>query len=169
MKMILACSAFVIKSESSYGGDSQGLVTMTFENGVKAFYEGAKTNAVGFNGWANEYIRAESEFASIIMDNRKLECFPHQTEMKSVYQREGQGEAVALLEQRKWKDSWLVEKFVDWLAGGEAMETHVEANLQSVALIFSAIESSRTGQVVKVQDFLEKAQAEARQALDIPL
>lgn len=49
----------------SYGGDSQGLVTMTFENGVKAFYEGAKTNAVGFNGWANEYIRAECEEASI--------------------------------------------------------------------------------------------------------
>ena len=149
----------------SYGGDAQGFVTMTFENGVKAFYEGAKTNAVGFNGWANEYIRAESEFATIIMDNRNLERFSHQADKKSVYQREGQGEAIPLLEQRKWKDSWLVEKFVHWLDGGEPMETNVEANLQSVALIFSAIESSRTGQVVKVQDFLEKARAAAKQSL----
>jgi len=99
------------------------------------------------------------------MDNRTLECFPHQAEEKSVYKREGHGENVPLLEQRKWKDSWLVEKFVHWLDGGEPMETNIEANLQSVALIFSAIESSRTGQVVKVQDYLEKARAEAKQVL----
>ena len=37
------------------------------------------------------------------------------------------------------------------------METNVEANLQSVALISSAIESSRTGQPVRVQDFLQSA------------
>jgi hypothetical protein len=37
------------------------------------------------------------------------------------------------------------------------METEVQANLQSVALIFSAIESSRTGQPIKVQEFLEEA------------
>lgn len=149
----------------SYEGDSQGLVNMTFENGVKAFYEGAKTNAVGFNGWANEYIRAECEGASIIMDNRILERFPHQAEEKSVYKREGKGVNIPLLEQRKWKDSWLVEKFVHWLDGGEPMETNIEANLQSVALIFSAIESSRTGQVVKVQDYLEKAREEAKRTL----
>ncbi|MFC1525702.1 hypothetical protein ACFL6X_02705 [Candidatus Latescibacterota bacterium] len=38
--------------------------------------------------------------------------------------------------------------------GGEPMETHVEANLQSVALVFGAIESSRSGQPVAVQEFL---------------
>ena len=34
------------------------------------------------------------------------------------------------------------------------METNVEDNLQAVAHIFAAIESVRTGQVVKVQEFL---------------
>ena len=71
-----------------------------------------------------------------------------------------------LLEQRKWTDVWLVEKFLRWLGGGEPMETNVAANLQSVALIFSAVESSRTGQPVAVQAFLEKAQEEARRSLD---
>ncbi len=47
-----------------------------------------------------------------------------------------------------------------WLDGGEPMETNVEDNLQSVALIFAAIESSRTGMPVKVQEFLEKARSE---------
>jgi hypothetical protein len=36
------------------------------------------------------------------------------------------------------------------------METHVEANVQASALIFSAIESQRTGSVVKVQDFIHR-------------
>ena len=31
-----------------YAGDSQGLVLMQMENGVRAFYEGAKTNAKEF-------------------------------------------------------------------------------------------------------------------------
>ncbi len=149
-----------------YGGDSQGLVTMLFENGVKASYEGAKTNAVGLNGWGREYVRAECELATLIMDNREVQRFVHQPEAKSVFVREGEGESVPLLEQRKWKDAWLVEKFVRWLDGGEPMETNIEANLQSVALIFSAIESSRTGQPVAVQAFLERAREEARRSLD---
>src|SRR5262245_25858567 len=44
-----------------YGGDSQGLVLMHFENGTRGFYEGAKTNAVELNGWSQEYIRAECQ------------------------------------------------------------------------------------------------------------
>jgi len=46
---------------------------------------------------------------------------------------------------------------VRWLDGGEPMETNVADNLQSVALIFAAIESSRTGEPVKVQQFLQEA------------
>ncbi len=59
-----------------YGGDSQGLVTMHMENGTRATYEGAKTNANGFNWWAQEYIRAECEGATLIMDRRQVERFP---------------------------------------------------------------------------------------------
>jgi len=144
-----------------YGGDSQGLVTMYFENGVRATYEGAKTNAVGLNGWAREYIRAECREATLIMDNRHIEALPHDSQARSVYMREGEGVGLPLLEQPKWSDAWLVEKFVRWLEGGPPMETNVEANLQSVALIFAAIESSRAGQTVKVQDFLAQAQQAA--------
>jgi predicted dehydrogenase len=140
-----------------FKGDSQGLVTMHFENGVRAFYEGAKTNAVGLNGWTNEYIRAECEKETLILGNRKLESFKYNPDEAKEQKREGQGEAVPLLEQKKWRNAWLIEKYVKWLDGGEKMETNVEDNLQSVALIFAAIESSRTGRPVKVQEFLEKA------------
>jgi predicted dehydrogenase len=144
-----------------YGGDSQGHVMLTFENGVKAFYEGAKTNAIGLNGWTHEYVRAECEKATLIMDSRQIERFPY--EGGRIYRREGQGEEVRLLEGSKWMNTLLVEQFISWLDGGETMETEIEANLQSVALIFAAIESSRTGQVIKVQEFLEKTRTKITQ------
>jgi predicted dehydrogenase len=146
-----------------YGGDSQGLVTMHFENGVRAVYEGAKTNAVGLNGWSQEYIRAECEQATVIMDRRHIERFPY--EGGRIYKREGEGEPVPLLEQAKWANTWLIEQFVQWLDGGPPMETNVEDNLQSVALIFAAIESSRSGQPIQVQEMLEQTRQQEMQNL----
>jgi predicted dehydrogenase len=140
-----------------YQGDSQGLVTMHFRNGTRAMYEGAKTNAVGLNGWTREYIRVECEQATLILQQRNVERFPYDASRQKVEKLEGQGDSIPLLEQPKWANTWLIEKFVRWLDGGEPMETNVEDNLQSVALVFAAIESSRTGQPVKVQDMLMRA------------
>jgi len=112
-----------------YAGDAQGLVMMQFSNGTHALYEGAKCNAAGLNGWANEYIRAECEKATLILDRRALTCLPHK----------GEARTIPLIEQRTWSNTWLIETFVHWLDGGEPMETAVEANLQSVALVFAAI------------------------------
>src|SRR5579871_3562867 len=60
-----------------YAGDSQGLVQLRMENGVRAMYEGAKTNAVGLNGWTQEYIRAECETATLTLSRRQLERYPY--------------------------------------------------------------------------------------------
>ena len=132
-----------------YAGDAQGLVLMHFENGTRATYEGAKTNAVGLNGWGQEYFRAECRDATLILDHRGLECFAHDP-AGGQYKREGEGRKIPLLDQPKWANAWLIEQFVRWLDGGPAMETNVSANLQSVALVFAAIESSRTGHPVTI-------------------
>jgi predicted dehydrogenase len=137
-----------------FAGDSQALVMMRFENGSRAFYEGAKTNSVGLNGWAQEYIRAECERATLVLNRRELERFEYDPSGQWADKREGQGEGIPLLQQPKWANTWLIEKFIRWLDGGERMETNVEDNLQSVAMVFAGIESSRTGQAVKVQKLL---------------
>lgn len=144
-----------------YAGDSQALVTMTFENGSRAFFEGASTNAVGLKDWEYETIRAECEFGTLVLNARRLERFAYDPSTQRITKFEGQGERLPLLERPKWKNTWLIEQFVHWLDGGEPMETHVEANLQSVALIFAAIESSRSGQPIKVQQFLSEARQDA--------
>lgn len=138
-----------------FKGDSQGLVMMSFENGTRGFYEGAKTNAVGLNCWSNEYFRAECEKSTLILDHRKVTRYAYKPNKE--WGEEDVAHDIPLIEQPKWSNAWLIEKFVRWLDGGEPMETNVEDNLQSIALIFSAIESSHTGQPVKVQDFLAKA------------
>ena len=142
-----------------FAGDAQALVFMQGDGGARVLYEGAKTNAVGLNGWGQEYIRAECEGATLILSHGEIERFGYDPSPQSPRRREGQGEAVQLIAQPKWANTWLIEQFVRWLDGGEPMETNVEENLQSVALIFAAVESSQTGQPVQVQDFL----AEARQ------
>jgi hypothetical protein len=88
------------------------------------------------------------------MSHRKVEQFAYGSGNNVL---EGQGADIPLLQQSKWGHVWLVDQFVNWLDGGEPMSTNVEDNLQSVALIFAAIESSKTGLPVHVQQFLEKA------------
>jgi len=142
-----------------FAGDSQGLVLMSFGDGPRALYEGAKTNAVGLNGWAQEYIRAECRDATLVLDRRRLVRLDYDAGGRNASKRESDGVPVPLLEQPKWANTWLVEQFVTWLAGGPPMETNVEDNLQSMALIFAAIESSRTGEAVDVQALLRSARS----------
>ncbi len=144
---------------SDFRNNAQGMIQITCENGVRILYEGADTNAVGLNPWSNEYIRAESEFSTLILDHRELERFVYDPAKSWTPGREGAGEKLPMLRQRKWANAWLVERFVGWLDGGEALETNVEDNLQSVAIVFAAIESNRTGIPVRVQDMLAHARA----------
>ena len=137
-----------------FAGDSQALITMRLANGVRIFYEGAKTNAVGLNCWTQEYVRAECEGGTLVMDHREIEAFPYTPEVVARNAVEGEGEEVQLLEQPLWQNAWLIQQYIAWLDGGPPMETNVEANLQSMALIFAAIESTKTGQPVRVQEFL---------------
>lgn len=144
---------------SELAGDAQGLVMMQMASGARAVYEGAKTNAVGLNGWGAEYIRAECEKATLIMSHGKIERFDYDPARMRPHKREGEGVEVPLIDQPKWANAWLIEKFVRWLDGGAPMETNVHDNLQSVALVFAAIESSHSGKPVRVQEFLASAGA----------
>lgn len=150
-----------------YKNNSHGLILMECENGVRVMYEGANTNAVGLSPWGHEYIRAECENATLVLSHREIEAFaydPTQTWRKA---KEGEGAGIELLQQDKWANAWLIEQFVRWLDGGERMQTNVEDNLQSVALVFAAIESSRTGMPVKVQELLEKTRKKVREEMKL--
>jgi predicted dehydrogenase len=142
---------------SEFHGDCQGLVTMRFENGVRAVYEAGNSNAIGLNPWMEEYIRAECREATLVLDRRDLRRFGYVPGKSWASAAGDRGEEMPLIQQSKWANTWLVEQFVGWLDGGPALETNVVANLQSVALVAAAIESSRTGAAVKIADVVDAA------------
>jgi predicted dehydrogenase len=141
---------------AAYAGDTDGVVVLTFENGVRAVFEGSVSAAVGVSDWYFERIRADGSDAIAILDNRELELFNRMDHRVRQRGRSGQGQKSALLPGTKWINNLLIEKFVCWLSGGPQMETHAEANLASIAIMFAAVESSMRGEVVEMKDYLSR-------------
>ncbi|MBI1773914.1 MAG: Gfo/Idh/MocA family oxidoreductase [Proteobacteria bacterium] len=141
-------------SWAEYAGDTDGIVAMTFANGVRGIYEGSSAAAVGLNDWTREYLRVDCELGTAILNSRSIEVFAR-NELVRQRSREGEGQRIQLITQRKWLNTWLIEKFCHWLDGGPEMETNVEANVEAAALIFGAIESQRTGQAVRIADYIK--------------
>lgn len=135
---------------SEFAGDAQGLINVQMENGVRVFYEGAKANASQLNGWCQDYWRAECEQATLVLDNRKLSVVTGAVQFESVTEEK------LLAKQPAWMNPWLAELFIDWLTGGEAPPNTLEDNIQCAALLFAAIESAHSGQVVDVQEYLHR-------------
>ncbi len=150
---------------AEYEGDVQTTVQMRFENGTRATWEGAKANAATLNGWGSDYVRAECRDETLILDDRELTRYPYDEDEESVVgvTDDDRAEPLPLAEGDHWGNTRLVGEFLDWLDSGEPMATDVESNLQSVALVEAAIESSEQDEPVAVQDLL----AEARAAVDV--
>ncbi|MFB6296333.1 MAG: Gfo/Idh/MocA family protein [Halobacteriales archaeon] len=150
---------------SEFDGDPNAVVTMVLDNGTRVTYEGSNTNAVSLNGWGNEHVRAECENATLILDGHEIRRFEYDPEGENCLEnnRFEDGERVQLEDGEKWSNAWLIEQFAEWLDGGPEMETNVRDNLQSMAMVYGAIESAETGESVRVQDLLE----ETRERVDV--
>src|SRR6056297_616970 len=140
---------------ADYQGDCSGLVTLTFADGTRAQYEGSYANATTLNGWGHEQFRAECADETVILDNRGVERFSRYPDRVGESARREEGEWVDTLERETWTNAWLIEQFCDWLDGGEPMPTDVESTLQPMAIVFAAIESSKTGETVDVPALLD--------------
>ena len=141
---------------AEYAGDTQALITLNYDNGVKAFHEGAVANAATLNNWGNEYFRAECELATIILDKRRVHRYPHGAEPASGVGPDEQ-EEIPLKAGDRWARDVLIDDFISWLDGGPPVETEVAANLESLSIVFAAIESSLTGAAVDPRRLLERA------------
>ncbi|MFB6138065.1 MAG: Gfo/Idh/MocA family protein [Halobacteriaceae archaeon] len=151
---------------AEYGGDTQALLQLTMADGTEVVYEGAKANAVGLNDWSDTYVRAECRDATLILDHQDLERHDHDPDPRSIVKaREGEGDPVPLVEDEKVGDHLLLEQFVTWLAGGEPMPTNVWDDLQSVAILEAARQSSQTGEAVDVQGLLGETRRAVRAAM----
>ena len=135
---------------SDFQGDSQALITVEMENGVRVFYEGGSCNASSLNGWGRDYWRAECDRATLELDNRKIRVLEGNL-FENALIRE-----MPLENQAAWMNSWLAELFVNWLNSGPEPPNRLDDNIHCAALLFAAIESSHTGAAVNVPEFLKR-------------
>jgi predicted dehydrogenase len=142
-----------------YAGDCQALVLLEYENGVRVQYEGTKAVAVTSNTWGTEYIRAECDKATVVMDHREVRRYDGATPLPFEV-RPTTGDVIPLAEGEAFAHSKILDDFLVWLDGGPAMATNVEANLRSLAVVFAAIESSGTGLPIDPAALLERKRAE---------
>ena len=137
-------------SWGEFAGDSNGLILMEMANGVKVVYEGNKTSATALNGWGQDYFRAECDQGTLELDCRKLRVMSDLSGERAITD-------LPLEEQPAWTNPWLAEMYCDWLLGErDSHPTNLDDNIQCAALLFAAIESAHTGQVVDVQEYLAK-------------
>ena len=103
---------------AEYAGDTDGVVTMVFENGVRGIYEGSSSSATGLNDWSKEYIRIECENGTAILNsqgNRGL--FPPTYQASALSRRTGAEDPPSRAAQ---VDQFLADRKILQLAGRRA-------------------------------------------------
>lgn len=133
-------------------GEFDDLFVMRMTNGVRACYEGSGTAAGVQNTWHREYYRAECENGAVVVDaDRTVRVYQH-TPGQNLRMEE-----IPPVRAAYEGHLWLIDEFLNWLDGGPTPETVVDENLKSVAMVFAAIEASRTSQAVDVQAMVQPA------------
>jgi predicted dehydrogenase len=137
---------------SSSRGEFCNLFLMRMTNDVRVAYEGNGTAAGAQNTWHDESYRVECEEGVVAVGRdriTRIERFRQGSDLVV--------EEVPAIEPRYPGHQWIVDEFLTWLEGGPTPATVIDDNIKSVAMVFGAIEASRTGQSVNVAAMLDFA------------
>ena len=145
-----------------YAGDSTALAVVEMENGIRAAYEGSKTNASTISPWEEEYWRVECRDGTLELDRRRLRL------LRGGARDVPTAEELALDDGPTWLNPLLAERFVGWLDGGPAVATRIEDSFHDTALTMAAIESAHTGRAVDVPAFTQAHLDAAAEELGAP-
>lgn len=137
---------------STSKGEFGNLYVMAMTNGVHACYEGNGTAAGAQNGWRKEYYRAECEAGAVTVSRDEVVRIQRFTPGGKLEEEE-----VPTLKPDYEGHPWIGREFLDWLDGGATPATVIDDNLKTNAMLFAAIEASRSGTVVNVAAMVDEA------------
>ncbi len=137
---------------SSAKGEFCNLYVLQMTNDVRASYEGSGTAAGQQNIWHDEYYRVECEGGAVVVDRDHIVRVHHIGGGRGL-----QTEETAPVDAPYQEHVAIIDQFVTWLDGGPAPEAVIEDNIKSVAMVFAAIEASRTNQTVDVAAMVDAA------------
>ena len=125
------------------------LYLLEMENGVKALYEGNSSEAGCINRWHQEYYRVECEKGSVVLDNDRI---------VRVYERDKRGhqhiEEVPHVAALPTGHHSILSDFLSWLDGNGQVETDLADNINSMAIVFAAIDAARDGSTKEITNYL---------------
>ena len=135
-------------------------VVAQMENGVVASYMVSSCSAANLNWWYQDYIRVDLRDSVLVLDNQRLTA--HSGRMISWddgirITRENIVRDIPLPGGERWGNALVLSQFIDWIEGGPAPDTALEDNLRSMAMLFAAIESSKSGREVDARALYERA------------
>src|SRR5207247_800782 len=123
-----------------------GLYVLRMANEVRAQYEGNCLEAGWQNSWHQEFYRIEGEEGALVLDRDGTVRLQRHTAGVGLTTEE-----LSPLRGPYEGHTAIVDQFLTWMEGGPAPETVIQDNIQSAAMLFAAIDASRSGQSVDVQ------------------
>lgn len=141
------------KGSDSYDGAPCGLWNLQMSNGSFAHYEGSGMASGETHGWHREIYRAECEDGVATLSSEGLVCVQTR-ENGTVLTRE-----IGIEKPEREGHAILPQQFLDWREGGPLPPTHLGDNLQTVALMFGAMQAAETHRVIDVQALVREAMA----------
>jgi predicted dehydrogenase len=137
---------------STSRGEFCALCVLQMANGTRASYEGNAVGAGGQNAWHRESYRVECEGGSVTVGMDQVVRIHRHTRAGGVVTAE-----VATPTFKYEGHAWVLNEFLDWLDGASAPATTLEDNMGTAAMIFGAIDSAHSGQMVDVRAMLQCA------------
>jgi predicted dehydrogenase len=141
------------KGSDSYDGAPCGLWNLQMQNGSYAHYEGSGMESGETHSWHREFYRAECEHGVATLSSDGL---------VSIFTRENGAlstRSVPIEKPQREGHAVLPQQFLDWREGGPLPPTHLGDNMQTVALMFGALQAAETRRVVDVQELMREASA----------
>ncbi len=139
-------------SWSSSKGAFCAIYTMRFTNDVVASYEGSGTAAGEQNTWYEEYYRVECERGAVSVGRDHIVRIHRLNQGGRLVTEE-----VPPLHSQYLGHNRLIDEFLTWLDGGPVPATVIDDNIKTMAMVFAAIEASRSNRVVDVVEMLRMA------------
>jgi predicted dehydrogenase len=138
-----------IPAWADFEGNSNGLYVMKLTDDAFASYEGSCTTEGRENPWHHEYYRAECEEGAVVVDTDNI---------VKIIRVDGEDEVVQQPVEVPEQGQAIVLEFLEYLATGVPSQTAIEDNIQSVGMVFAAIQCDETGQPVNVNEMLAEAE-----------
>jgi predicted dehydrogenase len=138
-------------SWSPFTGNAAATVELVLNDGTLVSYEGTWVGKGPGTSWNGDW-RLEGESGAIIWEDNVVERFAPDASLDRRWRRrlERRKARIPLIELDEEGRSGVVAEFAAAIREGREPETSGRDNLGTLALVFGAVESARTGQIVRL-------------------